>query len=92
MSKIEKTDAEWRALLAAKKFIIIGLIAGPVCYVSSVWIKKLLRYDDSLDAFGIHGAGGGQRRRIVAVLGHDLGGGIRCVFAFNDSLASWPCR
>lgn len=37
---------------------IIGLIAGPVCYISSVWIKKLLRYDDSLDAFGIHGAGG----------------------------------
>ncbi|MBJ7510356.1 ammonium transporter [Brevundimonas sp.] len=41
-----------------KGAVIIGLIAGPVCYVSSVWIKKLLRYDDSLDAFGIHGAGG----------------------------------
>ncbi|MBB5661661.1 Amt family ammonium transporter [Brevundimonas halotolerans] len=38
--------------------VIIGLIAGPVCYAASVWIKKLLRYDDSLDAFGIHGAGG----------------------------------
>jgi Amt family ammonium transporter len=41
-----------------KGAVLIGLIAGPVCYVSSVWIKKLLRYDDSLDAFGIHGAGG----------------------------------
>ncbi|MBX9613987.1 MAG: ammonium transporter [Caulobacteraceae bacterium] len=41
-----------------KGAVIIGLIAGPVCYASSVWIKKLLRYDDSLDAFGIHGAGG----------------------------------
>ena len=41
-----------------KGAVIIGLIAGPVCYISSVWIKKLLRYDDSLDAFGIHGAGG----------------------------------
>lgn len=38
--------------------VIIGLIAGPVCYIASIWIKKLLRYDDSLDAFGIHGAGG----------------------------------
>jgi Amt family ammonium transporter len=38
--------------------MIIGLVAGPVCYASSVWLKKLLRYDDSLDAFGIHGAGG----------------------------------
>ena len=41
-----------------KGAVIIGLIAGPACYASSVWIKKLLRYDDSLDAFGIHGAGG----------------------------------
>ncbi len=34
------------------------IIAGPVCYFSATWIKKLLGYDDSLDAFGIHGAGG----------------------------------
>lgn len=38
--------------------LIIGLAAGVGCYVASVWLKKLLRYDDSLDAFGIHGAGG----------------------------------
>lgn len=41
-----------------KGAVLIGLIAGPVCYVSSVWLKKLLKYDDSLDAFGLHGAGG----------------------------------
>ena len=41
-----------------KGAVVIGLIAGPVCYIASTWIKKLLRYDDSLDAFGIHGAGG----------------------------------
>ena len=41
-----------------KGAFFIGAIAGPVCYISSVWLKKLLRYDDSLDAFGIHGAGG----------------------------------
>ncbi|MFT3996222.1 MAG: ammonium transporter [Asticcacaulis sp.] len=38
--------------------LIIGLIAGPVCYIFASWVKKLLGYDDSLDAFGIHGAGG----------------------------------
>ncbi|BEV12281.1 ammonium transporter [Asticcacaulis sp. DW145] len=38
--------------------LIIGLIAGPFCYTSAVWVKRLLGYDDSLDAFGIHGAGG----------------------------------
>lgn len=41
-----------------KGAVIIGAVAGPVCYIASVWIKKLLRYDDSLDVFGIHGAGG----------------------------------
>ncbi len=41
-----------------KGAVLIGLISGVVCYAASVWIKKLLRYDDSLDAFGIHGAGG----------------------------------
>jgi ammonium transporter, Amt family len=38
--------------------MIIGAVAGPVCYFSATWVKKLLGYDDSLDAFGIHGAGG----------------------------------
>ena len=38
--------------------LVIGAAAGPVCYIASVWIKKLLGYDDSLDAFGIHGVGG----------------------------------
>ena len=31
---------------------------GAIAYVASIWIKKLLRYDDSLDVFGIHGAAG----------------------------------
>ncbi len=38
--------------------LIIGLLAGAVCYVSAVWIKRLLGYDDSLDAWGVHGVGG----------------------------------
>src|SRR5262245_63748852 len=37
--------------------LIIGLIAGAVCY-GSVFAKSLLKYDDSLDAFGVHGVGG----------------------------------
>ena len=38
--------------------LYIGLIAGAVCYLSSVWLKKFFGYDDSLDAFGVHGVGG----------------------------------
>jgi ammonium transporter len=37
--------------------LVIGLIAGVVCY-GAVFLKPLLKYDDSLDAFGVHGVGG----------------------------------
>lgn len=37
--------------------IIIGLVAGMVCYMAVVW-KMKLGYDDSLDVVGIHGVGG----------------------------------
>lgn len=37
--------------------LVIGLLAGAVCYMS-LNMKNRLGYDDSLDAFGIHGIGG----------------------------------
>lgn len=37
--------------------IIIGLGAGVICYLG-VLMKAKLKYDDSLDAFGVHGVGG----------------------------------
>ena len=41
-----------------KGAFFIGILSGPACYAGAVWLKKLLKYDDSLDAFGIHGIGG----------------------------------
>ncbi len=38
--------------------VIIGVVAGVVCFVSSTSLKHALGYDDSLDAFGVHGIGG----------------------------------
>ena len=38
--------------------IWIGLIAGVFCYLMVVKVKNWFGYDDSLDAFGVHGAGG----------------------------------
>ena len=38
--------------------LMIGLISGAVCYWSAVYLKHILGYDDSLDAFGVHGVGG----------------------------------
>ncbi len=43
--------------VTATSALIIGLIAGAGCY-GAVVVKPRLRYDDSLDAFGIHGVGG----------------------------------
>jgi ammonium transporter, Amt family len=38
--------------------IAIGFIAGLVCYAMVTKVKSLFGYDDALDAFGVHGAGG----------------------------------
>jgi len=38
--------------------LVIGLMAGIVCYLMVAKVKGIFGYDDSLDAFGVHGAGG----------------------------------
>ncbi len=38
--------------------LIIGLVAGVGCYIGATSLKHALGYDDSLDAFGVHGVGG----------------------------------
>jgi len=38
--------------------LAIGLIAGVACYLMVTKIKAIFGYDDALDAFGVHGAGG----------------------------------
>ncbi|MDD5389254.1 MAG: ammonium transporter [Gallionellaceae bacterium] len=38
--------------------LAIGAIAGVVCFWSATSLKHMLKYDDSLDAFGVHGVGG----------------------------------
>jgi Amt family ammonium transporter len=36
----------------------IGVAAGVGCYLAAVFLKRTFKYDDSLDAFGVHGVGG----------------------------------
>ena len=38
--------------------IVIGVIAGLVCFWACTWLKRRFNYDDSLDVFGVHGIGG----------------------------------
>ena len=38
--------------------IVIGLASGVICFFCATSLKRKLGYDDSLDAFGVHGVGG----------------------------------
>jgi len=38
--------------------LVIGAVAGVVCFGMVTKVKAAFRYDDALDAFGVHGAGG----------------------------------
>ncbi|HLI10239.1 MAG TPA: ammonium transporter [Alphaproteobacteria bacterium] len=38
--------------------LVIGIVAGVVCYWGATWLKRKGGYDDSLDAFGVHALGG----------------------------------
>ncbi len=57
--------------------MVIGFAAGLVCYFMVTKVKALFGYDDSLDAFGIHGAGG----TLGAILT-----GVFATSAVNDAL------
>ena len=48
--------------------LIIGLLAGVVCYGGAVWLKRIFKYDDSLDAFGVLGIGGIAGALLTGVL------------------------
>jgi len=47
--------------------LVIGLIAGAVCYWCCTVAKHLFRYDDTLDVFGVHGVGGIMGTLLVGV-------------------------
>jgi len=63
--------------------MLIGLIGGAVCY-GGCRLKSIFGYDDSLDAFGVHGIGGALGALLVGVFairplidGHAPGGGAQ---------------
>jgi Amt family ammonium transporter len=51
-----------------KGALIIGAVAGVLCFWGSTSLKKMLGYDDSLDAFGVHGVGGIAGALLTGVL------------------------
>jgi Amt family ammonium transporter len=58
--------------------IIMGLAGGVICFFAATALKHALGYDDSLDAFGVHGVGG----TVGAILT-----GVFAVYAINGPAA-----
>ncbi|MCC8404290.1 ammonium transporter [Paraburkholderia sp. MMS20-SJTN17] len=55
--------------------LVIGIVAGVVCFWSASWLKHKLGYDDSLDAFGVHCIGGIVGALLTGVFAvKDIGG------------------
>ena len=73
--------------------VLIGLIAGVVCFWACTWLKIKLGYDDSLDVFGVHGVGGMTGTLLAGVLATgalsatpELPGGIAGLLEGNPHL------
>jgi Amt family ammonium transporter len=65
--------------------VIIGLIAGLVCFWSCTWLKRVCGYDDSLDVFGVHGIGGATGTLLVGVFATSAVGGASGLLEGNGS-------
>ena len=56
--------------------IAIGVGVALVCYAAVTFLKPMLGYDDSLDAFGVHGLGGTWGALASGIFATTLGAGI----------------
>jgi len=52
--------------------IIIGIVVALVCFLAVTKIKEIFKYDDSLDAFGVHGVGGMVGALLTGVLANPI--------------------
>jgi len=55
--------------------LVIVLVAGVLCFLGATSLKKALGYDDSLDAFGVHGIGGFAGALLTGVFAVEAIGG-----------------
>ena len=56
--------------------LIIGVLAGLICYEATQYIKKVLKIDDSLDVFPVHGIGGMLGTLLTGIFASASFGGI----------------
>ncbi|MCP5367761.1 MAG: ammonium transporter [Hyphomicrobiales bacterium] len=63
--------------------LAIGIIAGIACYWGATWLKHVGKYDDSLDAFGVHGIGGIVGAILTGVFAVESVGGTKGLLEGN---------
>ena len=68
--------------------LAMGLIAGVICYFACGTMKRVLGYDDSLDAFGVHGVGGTVGAVLTGVFASANVGGVNGLFYATAADAS----
>jgi Amt family ammonium transporter len=56
--------------------LVIGIIAGGICFWACTWLKLKFGYDDSLDVFGVHGIGGLTGTLLTGVFAVSAVGGV----------------
>ena len=65
--------------------LLIGIAAGVVCYFATQYIKRVLKIDDSLDVFPVHGVGGALGTLLTAVFfASSLGGPADAGYAMGS--------
>ena len=67
--------------------LVIGVLAGIVCFNATMFIKRVLKIDDSLDVFPVHGVGGALGTLLVGVFA-STGLGVFSGFGFADGIDS----
>ncbi len=67
--------------------LIIGLLAGSVCFAATMYLKRVLKIDDSLDVFPVHGVGGILGTLLVGVFSA-TSLGVFSGYGFADGISS----
>jgi Amt family ammonium transporter len=72
--------------------LVIGLAAGAVCFWTAVYMKEMIGYDDSLDAFGVHAIGGILGALLTGVFAVKAIGGTAGVLEGNAAQFLIQCK
>ncbi|MDH3597379.1 MAG: ammonium transporter, partial [Rhodospirillales bacterium] len=56
--------------------LVIGLVGGLLCFAATMYIKRVVKIDDSLDVFAVHGVGGALGAILTAVFAATSLGGM----------------